>query len=145
MGWVIQVYIPSINFEVENMNLEVNLIEVPLGGSSELLLCWFLQHQHRSCQYLHWNLYHKRRLQEVCRRCNWSEHIRTCSSSINLDYGIWTRSLDSRIRDIFQNCIIFNLYYIIINLILFYWIGSEFTMIILLLELPFRKLVQECI
>ena len=120
MGWVIQVHIPSTNFAVENMNLEVNLMEVPLGGSSELLLCWFLQHQHRSCQHLHWSWCYKHRLQEVFRRCNWSEHSRTCSRSINLDYEIWTRSLDSRNRNRFQNCIIFNLYYIIINLILFY-------------------------
>ena len=40
-------------------------MEVPLGGSSELLLCWFLQHQHRICQHLHWSWCHKHRLQKV--------------------------------------------------------------------------------
>ena len=139
MGRVIQVHIPSTNFEVENMNLEVNMMEVLLGGSSELLLCWFLQHQHRSCQHLHWSWFHKRILQEVCRRCNWSEHIRTCSRSINLDYGIWTRSLDPRTRGSFQNCIIFNLYYIIINLILFYCI--QWT----LHALGFSSFILRCI
>ena len=94
-------------------NLEVNLTEVFLGFSSELLLCWFFQH-------LHWSRCHKRRLQEVCRRCNWSEHTRTCSLSINLDLGIWTSTLDSWTRSSFQNCIFLKLYYIIINLILFY-------------------------
>ena len=93
-------------------------------SSSELLLCWFLQHQHRSCQHLHWSWCNKRRLQEVCIRCNWSEHSRAYSCSINLDYWIWTRSLDSWTRSSFQNCIIFNLYYIIISLILFYCIES---------------------
>ena len=115
MGLVMQVHILSINFDVENMNLEVNLMEVLLGGSSELLLCWFIQH-------LHWSWFHKHRLQEVYRRCNWSEHSKTCSCSINLDYEIWTRRLDSSTWGSFHNCIIFNLYYIIINLILYYCI-----------------------
>ena len=95
MRLTIQVHIPSNNSEVQNINLEVNLMEFSHGCLSELLLCWFLHYQHRICQHLHKSEYHKRRLKEIYRGCNWSEYRSTFSQFINLDYGIWTKSLNS--------------------------------------------------